>query len=164
MRGTPKSRLSQGSQANTTMGIVVPVVLLLILASACAVVTPAPTNSPTLAPTRVRVTAGQTISLPIEPHAGPTEEYPTLTLHAIITDEFRNTPVQVQRVRLGGREIARNVSAFDVQLPGDIRDTPLLLQVETEGYEPWALVLRHRVNYSRHLYWEITLKPKESPG
>ncbi len=137
---------------------------LLLLATACATATPNPSNTPTPVPTRVRVTAGQTIPLPIEPRAGPTEEYPTLTLHAIITDELRSTPVKARRVVLGGKEIARDVSEFNVQLPGDIRDAPLMLQVEAEGYDLWSLVLRHKVNYSRHLYWEIALKPKGTQG
>lgn len=128
--------------------ITVTVFALVLLASACATAT------------RVRVTAGQTIPLPIEPRAGPTEEYPTLTLHATITDELRNIPVKARRVILGGKEIARDVSEFNVQLPGDIRDVPLMLQVEAEGYEPWGLVLRHRINYSWHVYWEIILKPR----
>lgn len=164
VKRTPIPKHSRGIQTYSNLGWVTAVCLFLVLVSACAVATPTPTITPTPAPTRVRVTAGQTIPLPIEPRAGPTEEYPTITLHATITDELRNTPVQVRRVILGGKEIAKNVNAFDVQLPGDIRDTPLLLQVEAEGYEPWALVLRHKVNYSRHLYWEITLKPTGTSG
>lgn len=164
MKGTAKARLDRRIHVAISIGMPTPALLFLLLASACGVATPIPTSTLAPVPTRVRVRAGQTIPLPLEPRAGPTEEYPTLTLHAIITDELRNTPVQVQRVILGGKEIARNVNAFDVQLPGDIRDTPLLLQVEAEGYEPWALVLRHKVNYSRHLYWEITLQPKGTSG
>ncbi len=160
----PRAGLSRRIATAGKALIVVAAFALLLLATACSVASPTPSNTPTPVPTRVRVTAGQTIPLPVEPRAGPTEEYPTLTLHAIITDELRSTPVKARRVILGGKEIARDVSEFNVQLPGDIRDAPLLLQVEAEGYDPWSLVLRHKVNYSRHIYWEITLKPKGTQG
>jgi hypothetical protein len=99
--------------------------------------------------TRIQIRSGQTISVPLEPRTGPTEAVPTWTIQATILDQSRNTPVKADRVRLGEQELARNVSEFRVQLPGDIRESPLLLQIEAAGYEPWSVVLRHKVNYSR---------------
>ena len=139
-----------------------PVCLLLALvACGIAPTAPAPTAlAPTAAPTRIWLAPGERMRLPIEPRTGPTEESPTLTFHILVTDELRQTPVIARRVLLGGKEIAHNVSEFVMQLPGDIQDHPLLLQIEADGYEPWGLVLRQRINYSRHIYWGIPLRPK----
>ena len=142
-----------------TMQSIMLVCLLLALV-ACGIEPTAPAPAPTAAPTRIWLAPGETMRLPVEPQTGPTEEAPTLTFHILVTDELRRTPVTVRRVLLGGKEIAHNVSEFVMQLPGDIADHPLLFQVEADGYEPWGLVLRHRVKYSRHVYWGIALRPK----
>lgn len=61
----------------------------------------------------------------IEQRVGPTEESPDWTILPIIVDESRNTPLKARRILLGGKTIAQNVSEFDVQFLGEIRDSPL---------------------------------------
>jgi hypothetical protein len=138
--------------------------LVIILQSACTGAPPPliPTSTPLPRPTRVQVASGQTVSLPLEPRAGPTEVMPFLSLHAFIIDEWRKIPMRARRVTLNGTEIARDVTEITLQMPGDTRDTPLMLQVEAEGYEVWALVFRHKINYSRNWDWDIVLRPKGS--
>jgi hypothetical protein len=68
--------------------------------------------------------------------------------------------VQVQFVKLGGREIACEVSEFAVKLPGNTVDSPLLLEIIADGYETWSVVLRQRVVCSRTVYFEVELSPR----
>ena len=75
-------------------------------------------------------------------------------------DRLKRVPVKVRSVKLGGKEIARNVDEFVVQLPDNMLDTPLLLQVEADGYETWSSVFRHRLYRSRSVYFELELQPK----
>ncbi len=130
---------------------------MLLITCACGSSTPNPVASP--APTRIRILAGETIRLPVEPNVGPTEENATLTFHFTVVDKVRRTPVKVRSVKLGDHEIVRNVNEFSVQLPGNTLDIPLLLHVEADGYETWESVFRHRVYHSRVVYFELELSP-----
>ena len=133
-------------------------VIWILLMTACGSVLPSTAPSPV--PTRIRVAPGQVVDIPVEPKAGPTEENPVVTLHITIADEKKNAPVKANWVTLGDREVGRDVSELILQLPGDLRDHPLLLHVEADGYQPWEMVLRHYVKYSRRLEWNIVLRPK----
>ena len=130
--------------------------LLPLLLAACNAATPtiAP-PSPTASYLLVR--PGETLRLPVEPQAGPTAEYPTLTFHLRFQDEVSGNPVRVRAVILGGQEIGRDVTEITFQMPGDTMDYPLEIRVEADGYQLWGLVFRHRVKYSRHMYWDVVL-------
>ncbi|CAG0980035.1 hypothetical protein ANRL3_02074 [Anaerolineae bacterium] len=115
---------------------------LVLLLTAC--VTPTPTAVPT--PTATRITI-----------LGPTEENPILTYHFSVVDATKQTPVKVNSVKLGGKEIARDVSEFAIRLPGDTIDFPLLLQVKATGYQSWEQVFQHRVFRSRTVNMTLEL-------
>ncbi|CAG0992166.1 hypothetical protein ANRL3_02851 [Anaerolineae bacterium] len=107
-----------------------------------AVLTTACTASPTA--TRQRL-----------PSTTPTSQV-HMTLKTSIVDKVTKKPVKAL-VKWDNEIVFRDVSYFELSLPGDILGEPIYVWIEAPGYMTWGQGYRHHLYTSKYLEFTVEL-------
>jgi len=137
-----------------------PLLLLLVVASACASAPStiaAPSNLP-LEHLVLQPGERLTIQISPDPNASPPEANPRLFLEIQVTDKA-GKPVTADSVQLDEQILYQEIDRFALTLSGK-PENRTTVRITANGYETWAIAFRFNLKHSRHFTLPAQLRRK----